>query len=338
LTIKDNDLVAATSGRGFWILDDLSPLQQLKANPDSTKMAIVQPAPTVKFTLSSGAGPLSGQNPMAGVTFDYYLPHSWTDSSELKLEVLDSKGNIIRTISNQKDKTYKRWEGGPPPPQMIPSKKGLNRVNWDLRRATLPAVENVFVFGDHRGSTVAPGTYTLRLTSENQTVETTCEVLSDPRINADGKVYQQQQTMLMQVENSVKDIHKSVNRLRAVKAQLKSRMEILEKIQGVEDLLEKGKAVQKSIATWEKKLIQPDSKTFQDVINFKNQLNSELLIIKDVLDAADPRPTDGAKLRLRETVLVWKALKQEMERIITEEVGGFNKMYSDKKLPILILP
>ena len=192
--------------------------------------------------------------------------------------------------------------------------------------------------GDYRGHTVAPGRYRLRLTSGEKVSETTCEVLPDPRLNADGKMYAEQQALLMKIENSVYDIHESVNRLRTVKTQLNSRVELLEEMANVEDLLEKGKAVEKAITEWEESLIQPNSKTFQDVINFKNQLNTELLTLKGALDEHDPRPTAGVQLRLNEVLKMWKTMKTEMEYIIQEEVGGFNQMYSDKKLPILILP
>lgn len=96
--------------------------------------------------------------------------------------------------------------------------------------------------------------------------------------------------------------------------------------------------VEQAITNWEESLIQPNSETFQDVINFKNQLNTELLNLKGVLDSHDPRPTAGVQLRLTEVLEMWKTMKTEMEYIIQEEVGGFNQMYSDKNLPILILP
>lgn len=338
LLIKNNDLVAATGGRAFWILDDLSILQQTKGQPDTTQITAIQPESTIKFTLSSGGGRTNGANPKAGVTFDYYLPHDWADTSQLKLEILDSRGAVIRTFSNQKSKGVKQWQGGPPPPQVIPSAGGMNRTNWDLRRETLPGVENVFVMGDHRGHTVAPGKYTLRFSADGKVAETTCEVLPDPRLNLDGKAYAEQQALLMKIEESVYDIHESVNRLRTVKTQVNSRVKLLEEMADVEEILEKGKAVEKAISNWEKSLIQPNTQTFQDVINFKNQLNTELLNLKGVLDSHDPRPTEGVKLRLSEVLQMWRKMKTEMEYIIQEEVGGFNKMYMDKNLPILILP
>ena len=165
LTIRNNDLVASTSGRAFWILDDLSALQQTMGLPDTSAVTLAEPAPSVKFTIGAAPQPRpgQGQNPLNGVTLDYYLPHTWTDTSELTLEVLDADEKVIRTMTNQKPKDFKRWEGGPQPPQVLPAKPGLNRSNWDLRRDALPAIEGVFVMGDYRGHLVAPGKYTLRL-------------------------------------------------------------------------------------------------------------------------------------------------------------------------------
>ena len=339
LLIKDNDLVAATSGRAMWILDDLSALQQSMGKIDQQKIAIIQPAKTVKYTFGSSRQRTNlGQNPLSGVSFDYSLPKNWTDSSDLKLEVLDMNGNVIRTMTNKKDKSFKSWEGGPPPPQVIPAKAGLNRSNWDMRRETLPSVEGVFVRGDHRGHTVASGIYTLRLQAGDEVTETTCEIIADPRLRFSPNDYEEQQAMLMQVESAVKNIHESVNRLRNVKDQLGARMNLIKNMSDMQDLIDKGKEVEQSLKAWEEQLIQPKSQTFQDVINFKNQLNTELLIIKDVLDGYDPRPTSGAKIRLTETIASWSELKLEMERIIIDEVGGFNDLYETKKLPALILP
>ena len=339
LLIKENDLVAATSGRALWILDDLSALQQSNGKMDDQKITAIQPAKTVKYTFGSSRQRTNlGTNPLSGVSFDYYLPKNWTDSTDLTLEILDQNGMVIRTMTNKKDKQFKSWEGGPPPPQVIPSKAGLNRTHWDMRRETLPSVEGVFVRGDHRGHTVAPGIYTLRLKSGDQISETSCELVADPRLDFSKTDYEKQQAMLMQIETAVKDIHESVNRLRNVKDQLGARLSLLNKMNDVQELLDKGEEVEASIKAWEEQLIQPNSRTFQDVINFKNQLNTELLVIKDVLDGYDPRPTSGAEIRLSETIESWDELKNEMERIIREDVGGFNDLYETKKLPALILP
>lgn len=343
LIIQDNDLVAATSGRAFWILDDLSALQQSMGKlPKGVQL--FEPSETVKYSLFARPKPPSdaGQNPLNGVTFDYHLPDYWQDTFDLTLYIETLDGKRIRTISNQKPEKMKKWEGGPPPPQTLPNKPGLNRFHWDLRKDNLPAVENVFVMGDYRGHFVAPGEYKMTLVStagkQSEASEVTVKVVADKRLEATPQDHQAQQKLLNQIESAVLDIHQSVNRLRAVKTQLNGKLDLLEKMENVDDLLEKGKEAKKAIKNWEETLIQPKQKTFQDVINFRNQLNSELLNLRSGIDSHDPRPTTGQKERLQELLQEWNKMRNDMNRVIREEVGGFNKLYESKKLPALILP
>jgi photosystem II stability/assembly factor-like uncharacterized protein len=340
LAISDNDLVASTSGRAFWILDDLGALQQSSGKPDTTKLTFFKPKPTVKFTVETPPQPVpgEGQNPLNGVTLDYYLPHNWVDSNLLTLQVLDAAGKVIRTLTNQKPKDFKTWTGGPPPPQVIPAKAGLNRTSWDMRRETLPGIEGVFVMGDYRGHLVAPGNYRLRLMTAKDTAETTCTILADPRLKASPGAHALQQELLLQIEGMVNDVHNSVIRLRSVKKQLAERLALLKKMDGMKELSEKGEAVQKAIVAWEEKLIQPKQESFQDVINFQNQLNVELLNLSSQIDAHDPHPTAGAQERLKDLTDEWDGWKKEMERLISGDVGGFNEAYLKKGLPVLIVP
>jgi len=338
LTIKDNDLIASTSGRGFWILDDLSALQQSKGLPDTTILQLFTPKTTYKFTLNGGfeKGNL-GQNPWPGVTIDYYLPHHFNDSSQIRLEILDEKEHVIRTLSNQKSEGFKTWPGGPPQPKILPSKPGLNRTNWDLRRENLPAVEGVFVIGSLAGSTVGPGAYSLRMSYGDQIVEKKVLVKADPRLNTAPGDFDLQQKMLLELEGAISDIHLSVIKLRAVKEQLKQRLKLLKDFEDTKSLQEQGQATLTSINNWETQLIQPKQKTRQDVINFENQLNAEMNMLRGKVDSYDPIQTEGAKNRMDELLEEWNSMKKAMEQLIDEEIEGFNELYREHKLPALIL-
>ncbi len=339
LTFADNDLIIATSGRGFWILDDLGILQQSGNNLNPDKITIFQPKVNYRFTTGAASKARgAGQNPKNGITFDYALPKSWQDSLVLTLEVLDGKGSVIRTISNQKAKNFKSWEGGPQAPQTLPSKSGHNRFAWDLRRNSLPAVNDIFVMGDYRGHLSPPGKYTLRLFSKTDTVETAVELLADPRLQAKEQDYRAQQRMLLQIESTVNDIHRSVNRFRSVKKQLNNRLELLKEMDGKEELVSLGQSALKNMTNWEEQLIQPKQKTFQDVINFRNQLNAELLQLRSMIDSHIPKQTKGTQTRLDELLNIWESRKSEMEQIIEREIGGFNQAYNNDNIPILILP
>lgn len=339
MCIRDNNLNVATSGRSFWILDDLSALQQSGGILVDNKIRLFQPKPTYRYNLSSSsqARPNLGQNPNGGIVFDYYLPEDM-DTTSLILEILDEKGEVLRTYSNQKDKSFKSGPGGPPPSPLLPAKAGVNRFNWDLRKATLEAIPGVFIYGNYRGHLMPPGTYQLRLMSEKDTVSTTCELLADPRIKATAKDYAAQQNILNSVEQAVKDIHASINRMRKVKKQVESKLSLLNGNEEWKELANTGKAVAKKISAWEENLIQPKQKTFQDVINFPNQLSSDLLDLKRRVDGLLPEPTKGAKERLDDLLAVWKTHQQELERIISEDVAAFNELYKEKQLPALIVP
>jgi len=335
LIIQDNDLVAATSGRSFWILDDLGALQNMTA----TKKAVQIFKPKDTYRLFGGSRdkftPGLGQNPKQGVTFDYYLEKD-PDSLKLKLEILEH-GKVIRTYTNQKPKDFKSWPGGPSAPEVLPSKKGYNRFTWDFQREALPAIDKVFVFGGYNGSNVAPGKYTLRLTLENESSETEVTILPNPNIKSTPQDFEEQQAMLTTIENTVKEMHESVNNMRSAKSQLEHYANLLKDNKAADSLLNTGKKLIKRITSWEENLIQPKQKTFQDVINYNNKLNAQLLFLKESLDAADPKVTKGSKLRLTDLLKDWKVYQNERDVIIDTEMSAYNSQYKALDLPALIL-
>ncbi|MGB5321521.1 VPS10 domain-containing protein [Lutimonas sp.] len=335
LVIQDNDLVAATAGRSFWILDDLGALQQWSKNDHD--LSLFKPKDTYLIFGGSSEKPIPGlgDNPKSGVTFDYYLGKD-ADSLELKLEVLENN-KVIRTITSKKPKEFKSWPGGPSKPQVLPAKKGYNRFTWDFRRASLPAVDKVFLFGSHDGSRVAPGDYTLRLSLENEEVETNVNILPNPNIEASTADYQDQQLFLEEIEGMITEIHESVNQMRSAKKQLKAYAELLENNEKADTLVARGETLLKRIDSWETNLIQPKQKTFQDVINYNNQLNAELTYLKDFADTADPIITEGARERLNDLKKDWSVYEKERDDIITTEMSAYNDLFSSLNIPALII-
>jgi len=335
LVIQDNDLVAATAGRSFWILDDLGALQQSSKEDD--KFKVFKPKDTYLIFGGSSEKPVPGlgDNPKSGVTFDYYLSKD-SDSLDLKLEVLENN-KVIRTITNKKPKEFKSWPGGPSKPQVLPAKKGYNRFTWNFRRASLPAVDKVFLFGSHDGSRVAPGNYTLRLSLENTQVETDVKILPNPKINASTEDYMEQQLFLKEIEGMIKDIHESVNQMRSAKKQLKAYANLLESNEKADTLVVRGEALIKRINSWEAHLIQPKQKTFQDVINYNNQLNAELTYLKEFSDTADPIITQGARERLNDLKKDWSVYEKERDDIINQEMSTYNQLFRSLEFPAIIM-
>lgn len=214
----------------------------------------------------------------------------------------------------------------------------MNRFAWDFRRDPIPGVPNVFVNGGYGGASVAPGNYKIRLTADGEVVETEAVVLPDPRLKVSMDDFAQQQQLLTQIDDVLLDIHHNVNRMRKVKGQVKAFNKSLKDTPNADTLIQVGKGIMENITNWEENLIQPNQKTFQDVINFPNQLNSHFLNLKSKIDTHDPRPTAGVKLRLKELLVEWEEHKTTLDRIINQDVKAFNDLYHTLKIPVLVIP
>lgn len=340
LFVRDNDLIAATAGRSIWILDDLSPIQQSKGRPTEDRFTLYQPRPTVRLEASPPeyATGAEGENPPDGMAIDYYLPERMASQQELELKIYNPQGKLIRRYSNQPDTTYEEYEGGPAAPILLPDEKGFNRFYWDLRRQPLPGVSQIFVLGDYRGGRVAPEAYTLVLSTARDSMEATAIVKPDPRLDVDWQHFQQQEEVLIQLENQIRDIHQSVNKMRTVKEQIKTLVNLLRKSREHQDLVDMGVRAIAKIQQWESLIIQTRQESYQDVINYPNQLSAEFFALKEKVDSHDPRVSGGALRRASDLGQQWESHKSEMENILEREITEFNRMFKEKNIPALIIP
>ncbi|WP_235297331.1 WD40/YVTN/BNR-like repeat-containing protein [Portibacter marinus] len=335
LTIQNNDLVVATAGRSFWILDDVAPLQSHAI--DTTQIALIKPQDTYRLFGGSSSEPQPGlgQNPPQGVMIDYFLPENM-DSSELTLNIYWAD-SLIRTISNQKMKGFKSWQGGPSAPETIPSKKGFNRFVWDFRTSPISSVEDVFVYGSYDGYRVVPGDYKLELVKGDTKEEAMVKVLPNPNIEASSKDFITQRNILQTIDQTIRDIHNSVTKIRSAKSQILTYKKLLKENEEAKELLVQGDTILAHIENWEEQLIQPDQKTFQDVINYNNKLNAEFMNLKSYIDSPMPALTDGATLRFADLMKEFDELEEERKQITEVEMQKYNDMYKSLNLPAIIL-
>jgi hypothetical protein len=200
LVIKDDDLVAATHGRSFWVLDDIAALRELNADITNADVHLFKPATAFRLRKNeSHDTPLppetpAGRNPPAGATIDYVLKS--VPAGDVTLEILDRGGNVIRKFSSSDQQrklddtlSFPTYWLRPPPP--LPKKTGMNRFVWDLRYAPPPAMAPGYsiavAFGEDatkipEGPLVLPGAYRARLTASGRSYTAPFEVKIDPRI------------------------------------------------------------------------------------------------------------------------------------------------------------
>ena len=195
LVIKDDDIVIGTHGRSFWILDNITPLRQLKVNaPTATTLYKPQQAIRVRWNMNTDT-PLppeeaAGENPPDGAVIDYYLNNN---EEEVQLDILNDKGTLIRRFSN-KDTLYKIPDVNIPlywirPQQILAAKQGAHRFLWDMKYTPLNIpVEYPMTAVKHNTAPsptapwVMPGNYTVKLTVNNKVYTQNFTVKMDPRV------------------------------------------------------------------------------------------------------------------------------------------------------------
>jgi photosystem II stability/assembly factor-like uncharacterized protein len=346
LKLHQGDLLASTAGRAFWILDDIGLIRQYNPSiSDKNEMYLYKPEDV--FRVSGGsqldrvvseepAGPAptgtAGTNPATGAVIYYQLPSKLDSATELTLEILDAGNNLIRKYSNKPDPKFVAYPGGPKADALLNTKGGLNRFVWDLRYTTLPGVTGVYIEGSYAGHKVAPGTYTVRLKAGNQEKLSTFLVKADPRIKATAEEYALQNQTLSAIETGVKEIHNSVTEIRKAREQINYLVDLIADKPDMKLVADSGKAVVKVITGWEEKLVQPKSQSYDDIINFENKLSADYIFLRGETDANIPYITDGQQEILKELNAKWALLKNELDLIKNNQIGGFNKLCTEKKL------
>ncbi len=220
LRVHQGDLIAATSGRSFWVLDDLGLLRQYGQAPAG--LHLYQPENTY---YANGSSPLDrtdegftgqdgdeGVNPATGLVIYYHLPELKPDDV-LTLEIKDANGKLVRTFTSQKDPTYQRWDGAPPPDPTLTKKPGLNRFVWNLRYPTTKGVPNVYIESSFAGHRANPGQYQFGLKLADKQVLAPAKILPNPLYHLDEAAYHQYHEVMLNLENNATAMHQMVNEL-----------------------------------------------------------------------------------------------------------------------------
>lgn len=161
--------------------------------------------------------------------------------------------------------------------------------------------------------------------------------LPNPNIETTAAAYQQQEAALQRIEGHLKSIHQTVGNMRKVQQQLQHHLTVLADFSQYQSLLTKGEALQDRLKAWEQALIQPQQKTFQDVINFNNKLNAEFMHLKGYVDGAQPEVTAGALERLNDLEVLWEAEKAALNQLIAEDIAAFNSSFKELQIPSLLI-
>tara|TARA_R110002020_G_scaffold122487_6_gene277929 strand:- start:53676 stop:56804 length:3129 start_codon:yes stop_codon:yes gene_type:complete len=328
LMIHQGNLIVATSGRSFWILDDLNALQQYDTSKKGVRL--LKPSQALNGSWGSplsensegfdGTDPFNGVNPANGLVVYYELP-KLADSLRISLEILDANGNVVNRFGSEKDTTYREYGGAPPPAPVIGKNEGLNRFVWDLRTETLPGIPDVYIEADFRGHMVPPGSYTLRLITPEQTVSERCTILEVPSYATDPGQYETFDVFMKEMEGNLTEMHQMVNRLFKMKNRIRTIIADLPK----GPLQEKGQKLLGELEAWDNEMVQRKSKAYDDVENFPNRFSAEYLFLMNQTSSDIQRLNQPSRDRRITLDAKWNVLRERGIAFIELEIPNFNK-------------
>ena len=339
LKVHKGDLVVATSGRSFWILDDLAILSQYKRTNESIK--IYKPEPALNGFWGSplsgnsdkfkGSSSFNGINPANGVVLYYELP-KLIDSVEVTLEIKSSNNEIINTMSSIKDKSYKKWDGGPPAAAVLSKKEGLNRFVWNMSYPIMPGVPNVYIEANYRGHKAPPGNYSIQLKVGNKVVSTNAIINENPQYKtADGQ-YKIYDVFMKTMEQSLTEMHQKVNTLYKAQHQIKDIVKSLKKKPDNDDLVKVGKELINQLVKWDEDMIQRLSKAYDDVENYPNKFTAEYMFLINMTESSIQRVNQSSRNRKKELDTQWKVLNNRANVLIDSAIPKYNKQLWDSGL------
>lgn len=327
LMVHQGDLIVATSGRSFWILDDLGLLKSYQKPQKAAKLYEPEPAYNGFWgsalngnsSTFKGSQPFTGVNPANGLVLYYELPK--LDSTDIQMEIMDANGKLINSFSSKKDKSYKRWDGGPPPSPTLSKKEGLNRFVWNMGHAIMPGVKDTYIEANYRGHRAIPGTYTIKLKVGEQSYETKGVIKEIPSYSIPDSQYKTFDTFMTEMEANVTEMHNMVNSLYGAKKQLEA---VLKKTEN-EALKKEGKALIEELDAWDKEMIQRKSKAYDDVENFPNKFTAEYMFLVNATDSSIPRVIQSSIDRRNELDKQWAGLKQRGKAFENTKIPAINK-------------
>ncbi|MEP6732466.1 MAG: glycosyl hydrolase, partial [bacterium] len=321
LIVEDNELVIATHGRGFWVLDNIAPLRQV------TPAVLASDAHIFTTTAGVRSGP--------GVSLSWFLKQAPTT---VKLDILDSTGAVLRTF--EPDTTHpdsaraagtaggggRRGGGG----VFLPKTAGISHVTWDLRTKGIATFQGMILWGaGTNGPAVPPGRYTARLTADGKALTTPVVVKRNPYIpevsDADLRA---QYAFSKRVRDKANEANESVIGIRRVKSQLVDRL----KKSDDATLKSTGTTLRKEVSDVEENIYQVRNQSGQDPLNFPIKVNNRLATLMSMAERGDGAPTNNMPEIFGILTTELKGYTDQLAKVYKTDLVAVNKELARLKL------
>jgi photosystem II stability/assembly factor-like uncharacterized protein len=347
LKIKDNDLVVATHGRAFWILDDVSPLRQY--TDEIAQKAAFLYTPSTAYRIQAGAGGEGhpskrvGQNPPSGAVIYYYVKDAPKADAETKIEILDASGKVIRAYSSQE---YERLEEPVLPDdkkreKQIKPDAGLNRFVWDLRYDDAHRVPGYYLWeydSGARGPVAVPGQYQVRLTTVGQTLTAPFELKLDPRVKVSQSDLEAQFNLLLQTRDELSRVYDTVNQIQDVRAQLEGLKRRLPENASAKTISTAADDLDKKLVTVREGLINLTIAANEDSLAYPPQLDAKLAYLAMDVGRADAAPTEAEQQEFEKLKRQSGELLARWDDLQRRDLADFQKLTAQGSLSTVVVP
>jgi photosystem II stability/assembly factor-like uncharacterized protein len=346
LAIKGDDLIAATQGRGYWILDDLAVLRQYDPKAQGTKLY----TPGVSYRLSAGSRAESagaaGTNPHTGVVIYYALDAKPDAETTVELSIFEADSDMAiwtwtQTPIEKEDKPA--GPNDPPETRVLPTEIGLNRHIWNLRYPGMTRFDDLIMWADMKdGPRAVPGYYRARLQIGDVTQEVGFDVQQDPRSRSTPQDYQAQFAFVIQARDLLSRTHAEIKRIRAMREQLDGLQTRLtshnESMAEDAHLDETITTLLEAMTDIEQALYQTKNESRQDPLNYPIRLNNKLTSLMRSVAAGDARPTDQAHAVKAELTAAIETHLENLTMLWTKDLPALQTQVSTLGLSLLVLP
>jgi photosystem II stability/assembly factor-like uncharacterized protein len=368
LVINEHDLVAATHGRSFWVLDDLTPLHQLTGQIGQAPAHLFAPRPTYRLPPPMGYGrqpgpgknymlaqgvaatyyeaptPVgqtqrtfidAGKNPPDGVLVTYSLGE--LPAGEVTLSFLDAQGQLIKRFSSVA--ANDQSNASSPKEPRLPIEAGLNRFVWNLRYPDARRVPgDATTERSLTGPLAPPGMYQVQLSVSGQTYTASFELRQDPRISATPGDFEAQFSLLLRLRDKLSDTHDAINQLHSVRQQVEvwgRRTEAAPNGEAAEAVGLAANAITEKLTAIEEELIQSRARVQQDQLNFPTRLNAKLAGLTSVVASADGAPTQQSYDVFRDLSTRIDHQLIQLQEVLERDVTALNELIRASGIPAI---
>src|SRR5216684_4098369 len=344
LVVKNDDLVLATHGRSFWILDDVTPLRQFTDQVANTDVYLYKPA--TAFRMHNVEDPpkpvLVGQNPPSGAVIYYYLRAA--PKGETTIEILDGAGNVVRKYSSNKLQPLDEplSPDDKKPEKEIKPEAGLNRFLWDLHYEGASRVPDYYLFeykDGARGPLALPGQYQVRLTVDGKSQTAPVELKLDPRVNVSQADLEKQFKLLMDVRDELSRVYDAVNQIQDVRQQVDGLKKRLSENANAKTVLTTGSELDQKLVAVRDNLINLKITANEDSLAYPPQIDGKLAYLAlAVTGWSDSAPTesqykefDKLKKQADDLLARWAELQKT-------DVAAFQKLTTEQGIQAIVVP